>query len=437
MYRRGGRRINMTEASYICKVLDSYDKSLTPLEKLEKFKEEYPAIKIKVEDNRLAIFNYGIGADFSDPVIQEARGIIIDILHNIVVCFPFRKFGKYNEYYADSINWEFARAEEKVDGSIVKFWYDAVIGQWRWSSNSCIDASDAKMEREDYLSIMDIIKMTKVYQNMHSPEYSDKFYKFFHPDTTYIFEVVSKYNRVIVKYDTPELYHIGTRRNIDGKEFRCEHDKDIYPGMKFPKVYHGLRSLESCIEYTNTKMNHEDGESSFYDVTQEGFVVVDNDFHRIKVKAPIYMILHSIITITEDSKAYLIEALKENEIDVTKMSISFPDYAHFLKYYDYQLSEFLYNARSMISIARRLYRESNMDRKFVALKIKEDKYSAIGFLAITYLDESEDVIIWEKFGMKKILKYIPDYEKLDRSYMFEQEEKTGDSLAEEITATCF
>lgn len=427
----------MTEASYICKVLDSYDKSLTPLEKLEKFKEEYPAIKIKVEDNRLAIFNYGIGADFSDPVIQEARGIIIDIERNTVECFPFRKFGKYNEYYADSIDWESSRAEEKVDGSIVKFWFDYNTGYWRWSSNSCINASDAKLEGEEQLSIMDIIEMTEVYQNMYSGEYNNIFYDYFEPDNTYIFELVSKYNNVIVKYEKPELYHIGIRNNINGQEFQCKHDKHNYPGMKFPKVYDGLKSLKSCIEYTKMKMNHKEGESSLSDVTEEGFVVVDKDFHRIKVKAPIYMILHSIVTITDDPKAYLIEALNKNEIDVTKMSISFPDYAHLLKYYDYQLSEFLYNARSMISIARRLYRESNMDRKFVALKIKEDKYSAIGFLAITYLDESEDVIIWEKFGMKKILKYIPDYEKLDRSYMFEQEEKTGDSLAEEITTTCF
>lgn len=41
-------------------------------------------IKVK-EDNNLAIFNYDIDADFSDPIVQEARGIIIDLTELKVV----------------------------------------------------------------------------------------------------------------------------------------------------------------------------------------------------------------------------------------------------------------------------------------------------------------------------------------------------------------
>lgn len=43
------------------------------------------SIKVKIENN-LAIFSYDINADFSDPIVQEARGIIIDINTLEVVC---------------------------------------------------------------------------------------------------------------------------------------------------------------------------------------------------------------------------------------------------------------------------------------------------------------------------------------------------------------
>ena len=54
-------------------------------------------------DGNLALFKYTMECDFTDPVVQEARGIIIDVDALEVVCWPFRKFGNYNESYADEI----------------------------------------------------------------------------------------------------------------------------------------------------------------------------------------------------------------------------------------------------------------------------------------------------------------------------------------------
>jgi len=45
------------------------------------------------------IFNYDtLNCDFFDSVVQEARGIIIDIPRLEVVCWPFRKFGNYHKH---------------------------------------------------------------------------------------------------------------------------------------------------------------------------------------------------------------------------------------------------------------------------------------------------------------------------------------------------
>ena len=47
-------------------------------------KEEY-RINIK-EEYPFAIFNYDIGCDFSNPIVQEARGIIINLQTLDIVC---------------------------------------------------------------------------------------------------------------------------------------------------------------------------------------------------------------------------------------------------------------------------------------------------------------------------------------------------------------
>ena len=100
----------MNENSYICRYAASHPEWREGL--------VGKGIQIK-ETGHLAILNYGISCDFSDPVVQEARGIIIDTERLDVACWPFRKFGNFAESYADSIDWDSAHVQEKIDGSIV------------------------------------------------------------------------------------------------------------------------------------------------------------------------------------------------------------------------------------------------------------------------------------------------------------------------------
>ena len=53
---------------------------------------------IKVHrDGAYAIFNYSYDSRFSDPLVQESRGIILDTEKMEVVCWPFRKFGNFTK----------------------------------------------------------------------------------------------------------------------------------------------------------------------------------------------------------------------------------------------------------------------------------------------------------------------------------------------------
>ena len=94
---------------------------------------------IKIKDKYpFMIFNYGIEVDPKDPVVREARGIIIDMELKEVVCWPFNRF--YNSYEdaaredLENFDWDHCRVEEKVDGSIVKLFWNRYSGKWQWAT---------------------------------------------------------------------------------------------------------------------------------------------------------------------------------------------------------------------------------------------------------------------------------------------------------------
>ena len=80
--------------------------------------------KLIKEEGNFALFKYASLSNFNDPIVKEARGIIIDTFNYEVACFPFNKFGKYTDYYADEIDWNTASVQEKIDGSIIKMWFN-------------------------------------------------------------------------------------------------------------------------------------------------------------------------------------------------------------------------------------------------------------------------------------------------------------------------
>lgn len=226
-------------------------------------------LKIK-KDGKYAIFNYNqIESDFYLPIVQEARGIIIDLERIEPVCHAFRKFGNYGEGYVDEIDWSTARVQEKIDGSIVRIWND---GEWHVSSNGMVDAYKAILDQSG-MSIGQIIEdMNLVNYNALDPNY------------THIFELVSPYNRVVIDYSTTELYYLGRRNMTTGLEEKIIDSL----GFKVPKEYK-LQTLEDCLAAARSLES-----ADLYHVEHEGFVVVDDNWNRVKIKNPSYVAAHHI-----------------------------------------------------------------------------------------------------------------------------------------------
>ena len=328
--------------------------------------------------------------DFSIPMVQEARGIILNTKTKDVVCWPFRKFGNYQESYVDKIDWNTARVQDKEDGSITKLWYDKNKKDWTWSTNGIIYASEAENNRG--FSFLDMIKETVNYKDINFSKLNK--------DNTYIFELTSPDNQIVTKYNESKLFHLGTRNNLTGQELI----ENI--GIEKPKEYK-ISSLEECIkavEALNPK-----GASK---VEREGFVVVDGNWNRIKVKSPEYILLHHLISnenhITSRKEMILLLLDNEFNLDLEELKDKSDVIKESMEYYQEQIIKVFEETEKTMLYARALYEEYDGDLKAVAKELKGKPYSNAGFQAIKNPNLTAfDFWTYSDFHKSRLMKSIP------------------------------
>lgn len=257
-------------------------------------------IKIK-EDGPYIIFNYDqIRSDFNNPIVREARGIIFRKgKWEYPVCWAFNKFGNYGESYVPDIDWNTAFVSEKVDGSLIKVWWD---GDWNISTNGTVDAFKAELGNVKFSSFGEyfINTLLRYYEN------STEFYCHLDTDYTYMFELVGPYNRVVIPYEEPAIYFIGARDKTTGEEFCCSKVVTGALGMgrfNSPAQY-SLSSLSDCIKAAERK--------SWDD---EGFVVCDAWFNRVKIKSPAYVMAHYARNNNVINRKHLIKVILAGEAE--------------------------------------------------------------------------------------------------------------------------
>lgn len=250
-----------------------------------------------------------IESDFTIPMVRECRGIVLDERDGFsVVSYAFDKFGNYGESYCPQIDRSTMRVTEKVDGSIMKL-VRMDDGGLLVSTNGVIDAFSAKVGGfgcpfGSFGEIFDRVLQRKL------KEFGDELRSEIKAGYTYVFEMVSPWNRVVVPYDSENLYLIGIRNNITLKE---EYFGD-HPLSRFfdvPKVY-GFGTFEDCM-----------ANAASLPWDDEGYVVMDAAFNRVKVKSTAWLAAHYLVNNHSLSYARALELVRMNE--VAEVLYRFPD----------------------------------------------------------------------------------------------------------------
>ena len=241
------------------------------LERIAELLEADFAISMKqsAKHPSLYLFKYEqIESQMGLAIVQECRGLILDSARNWeIVAYPFRKFFNHGEGHAAKIDWDTARVQEKLDGSLMTvYWYS---GQWNVATSGNPDA--AGEVNGCGFTFNELFWKAWYAQKLPMDMMEDKL--------TYMFELTSPLNRVVVPHKETTLNLIGVRDITTGEEDATR----FY--TEFPRVQEfALNSFDGIL-------------SSFAVIDglrQEGYVVVDGYFNRVKVKHPQYVALHHL-----------------------------------------------------------------------------------------------------------------------------------------------
>lgn len=208
------------------------------------------------------------------PMVIESRGLILDESRNWrAVAFPFTRFFNYGEPNAAEIDWQTARVQEKVDGSmLVMWWYD---GLWNVSTKGSPDAGGTVGDFQITFSELFWQTFEKTFPEINASNINGMF----DLGTTYTWELTSLLNRVVCAYGTePKLNLIGVRDLQTGIELPVAEFREWYPVVR---------------EYSlMTPADIVTAAEKLDPLETEGYVVVDENFNRVKIKSPKYVLIH-------------------------------------------------------------------------------------------------------------------------------------------------
>ncbi len=218
----------------------------------------------------LVLLKYNqIDSLFSEPIVRECRGVVLDEADGWrVVSRSFDKFFNYGEGHAASIDWPTARVQEKLDGSLCSvYWYG---GGWHVATTGTPDGSGPVGSLD--LCFADLFWRTLGRDNLdHIPDARGR---------TFMFELCTPHNRVIVPHRESRAVLLSVRDLDTMQEERPGNYADFFPVVReFP-----LGSFEEALATFAT----------IDPLRQEGYVVVDGHFNRVKVKHPGYVAIHHL-----------------------------------------------------------------------------------------------------------------------------------------------
>lgn len=247
----------------------------------------------------LMLFKYNqLSSDFNNDIVRECRGLILDENTLEPVCVPFFKFGNYGESYCPNIDWKSAKITQKIDGSLIKIvrlGNDLLI-----STNGSIDASKALVTQAfecEYDSYRDLVEHAEPLVSIDKNDWLN----LFEENYTYMFELTSPYNKVVIPYSGIKLTLIGVRDNISLKEISI-YEHELSKVFDVPNRY-SFASLNDCIK-----------SAQLLPYDEEGYVVVDGNFNRVKVKSTAYVAVHHLKGEGILTPRKALELLRANEI---------------------------------------------------------------------------------------------------------------------------
>lgn len=315
-----------------------------------------------VRDGDLVSLKYNqIESPMHEPIVQQCRGMVVDVGSRHVIAWPYNKFWNHGEALAAPVDWSTARVQEKLDGSLmILHWHHG----WRVASSGHPTAggsfgNDERTFRDAFWHTWDALGHRLPPDEMR--------------DTTFMFELCDQPNRIVVMHERPRIVLHGARRLTDGREA-------AYGWLCYAAEQMRCEVVR-CLPYTSFAAV--DAAVNALDPLQcEGFVVVDDQFNRVKVKSPRYVALHHLKGNATPRRA--IELWQTG--DAEELLAHFPEFRPVIEPIHEKLDEFA--RRAVFEHEQAM--QCTTDRKGYAALAVQRPFSAVMFRMLTNQRASVD-----------------------------------------------
>lgn len=202
-------------------------------------------------------------SDFTNKIVRECNGIIMDKNTLKILCYSFDKCLDGVEM-PDELNKDKLKFENAIEGTLIRIYY--YNNKWMISTKKCIDANKAFwMSKRSFL---ELFKDCEKVINKNITEISD-----LNKNYCYSFIIVHPENNIVIKYADPAIFHISTRDMETLKEV----EQDIGINQIF-KITLKNTDLNNFINHIITNNN----------TSYEGVVFIDDNFNRWKLRTSIF-----------------------------------------------------------------------------------------------------------------------------------------------------
>lgn len=239
------------------------------------------------------------------PEMQDCRGIILEKGTWKVLSLAFRKFFNSEEGNAHKIDWNTARVLEKLDGSLIQVYWDEAKQTW-FAGTTGTAEGEGEVNNKDGTTFNSLFWSTlKKYTSNENTKLDKGF--------CYVFELTTPYN-IVVKPHGESTATLLTVRNLETlEEVSFEELLKIGESLGIPVV----KSYDLNATNVGTLLRTF-GDMVWHD---EGYVVVDTNFNRVKVKNPAYVAVHHLKG--KMAEHNIITIVKTNEIE--EFGATFPE----------------------------------------------------------------------------------------------------------------
>jgi hypothetical protein len=247
-----------------------------------------------------------IESDMSISEVQDCRGLILERDTWKVMSLAFRKFFNSAEGHAVKIDWNTAYIFEKCDGSLIQLYWDWVAEKWCAGTSGMAEGEGEVNEKPNTTFSGLFWDVLKTYEEFHIDNLTKGY--------TYAFELMTPYNIVVNPHGFSSVAMLGVRdvktlQEVDYETFKEESELEI--GLPVVRAYDMNMSNAGQLMATFEGMPF----------TDEGYVVCDAKFNRIKLKNPAYVAAHHLKSKT--SLYHIMTIVKTNEVE--EYGATFPE----------------------------------------------------------------------------------------------------------------